>query len=384
MEDRKKLIRELEARKVQTQEALDGLLEKLGESFITRIESGEITPDMPVSDTADSPQGLCDEKARNLKEIAGSQETIKAIEANLSRLGELEELIDRKEQENSEKVREIAHLYSKLGEFILGDPRFREFCAPFEAEFNDITLRIDFQEKKLDELENSEGGFFIKVANGAKSMVTKSLLAKYRSTLEKLYRSAGEQFIVTLGKPSENLDELSGDEELDELIEQCEELRKLSATLKEEIAKLRNERKECADVLDQGGSPTRRISDIEKYIARIREDIRKIHRRFGTSIRRKEVISVFAVDFTDGEKALDEKICSLEELIFETDRRIEETKIAIAIDEKKAEIDKLKDVITEKRRVIADANAAIQDYDGKIAEAEKQLEELQEQHGQLK
>jgi hypothetical protein len=150
MEDRKKLIRDLEARKAQTQEALDSLLEKLGESFIARIENGEIAPDMPVSETADSPQGLYNDKARNLKEITDSQDAIKAIENNLSRLGELEELIDRKEQENSEKIRAINHLYSNLGELILGDARFHEFCAPFEVEFNDITLRIDLQEKKLD------------------------------------------------------------------------------------------------------------------------------------------------------------------------------------------------------------------------------------------
>jgi hypothetical protein len=383
MEDRKKSIRDLEARKAQTLEALDGLLEKLGESFITRIEGGEITPDMPVSETADSPQGLCDEKAKNIKEIADSQDAIKTIETNLSRLGELEELIDRKEQENSEKNRQMVQFYLKLGELILGDPRFREFCAPFEAEFNDIILRIDSQEKKLDELENSEGGFFTKVANGAKSMVTKSLLTKYRSSLEKLYRSAGEQFIVSWEKSSEDLDDFVADREIAELTGQCEELRKLSAAIKEEIAGLRNERKECADVLDLGGSPIRRISDLEKYIARIREDIKKIHRRFGASIRRADMVSVFSAHFIETEKVLDEKICSLEELIFETERKIEETKIAIAIDDKKAEIEKLKDAIAEKQRVIADTNTAILEYEGEIVEAEKQLEELQEQHGRL-
>jgi hypothetical protein len=385
MEDRKKIIRDLEARKTETQEAMYKLLGKLGESFLTRLEGGEISPDILVSGSAagGNPREIYDEKNKCLKEIADSQSAIKAIEANLSRLGDLEELIGRKERENSEKTREISQFYINIGKLVLGDPQFREFSAPFEPDLSDLSLRMDFQKKKLEELENTENGFFYKLANGAKTMVAKSLLAKYQSGLEKLYRYAGEQFIIVPGKSPEELNGLSLEGELGALTRQCEELRKFSTSLKEEIAGLKGERRECADLLEQGGNPTRRISDLEKYISRVHEDIQKIHCRFGSSIRQPDLATAFSVHFSEDEKVLDDKIGSLEDLIVETDKKIEKTKLEIAIDNGKAEGEKLKEAVAEKERLIVGANEAIAGFNGKIAEAEKQLEELQERHGQF-
>ena len=391
MEDRKKLIRDLEAKKAETQGILDELLENLGESLLIRFENDEIKPGLPPPPAeGDHPAALREEKAVLVREIANSRTSIKAIERNLSRLGDLETIISQKERLLSEKNKEANNLNAELGNLILDDYHFDDFCAPYKNQLHDILFRIDFQKKKLEEIESQEGGFFSQIANGVKKMLSKSLIAKDQNALEKLYRNVGEQFFSLRERrlndsqeSSANAVDIQADGIIAELIKNGDELRVFQKTVRDEIAGFKSERRDTADSLDKGGDPVRRISDLEKYISRIEDDIGKIYRRFGICIRGAEQKNVFAGFFNDGDKILDEKIDALEALILDTDKRIAKTKIAIAIDNEKSEIAKLKDSIESKRRMIADANNDISNMENKINSAEKNIEELQEKHDQI-
>ena len=397
MEDRKKTLRDLEAKKAETLEILDRLHESLGGSLITRLESGGAGngfPDLPVSKAeGENPRGIWEENQKLLTEIADTEETIKAIETDLSRLGEMEGEINRKDAESAEKTKEMALFYTDLGRLILEDPGFDQFSAPYRQQLEDLFLQLHAREKQLDDLEKSEGNFFARLANGARGWITKSQLTRNETTLKNLYRSAGEKFILSraredyrtqesqsqddpLDNSPEIFDESSWGGEITDQVHKTEELRKLQNSLKDDIARLLKERRETADSLNKEGNPVRRIAGLEKYITRNREEIRIVHRRFGSCIREKNWKKKFISFYSDDDRVLEEKIASLDESLKETEGRIEEVRIAIAVDNENAEIEKLKNVIEEKRRRIAEAEAAIAETEGQIAAAEKHIKEL--------
>ena len=393
MEDRKKTLRDLEEAKADTLELLDNLLEKLGESLVSRMETsgGKKKGKNQESDSrelakaeGDNPALLWEEKKSLLRDIADSEGNIKAIEADLRHLGELEEKINQKEREKNEKAKELFLLCTELGRLVLADPGFENFTASFEQEMNDISLKIDFQQKKLEELDSSEGNFFTRLTNGVKGMVTKAMLSKNEAALERLYRSAGEQFLVFMENSSGREEPEFKDGEIDTLTHDGLKQRKTHEALKEEIAGLKAERRETADAIDQKGNPARRISELEVRITRIKEEIRALHRRFGACARKNEWKDHFSSLYSESDKILDDKIASLYESLKDTETKIEATKIAIAIDNENAEIAKLKDAIEDKKRRIADAESAITGMQGQIAAAEKRIEDLTGKHGEKK
>ena len=134
MEDKKKYLRELEARKSNTLEMLDTLHERLGTSLLTSLDSKDKASEIAglSSEIDDNPSFLFVEKARLVKEIKDSEESIREIEADLHHLGEIEAIISRKEQEKNEKNREISHINLDLGRLVLSNPGFEHFTADFE------------------------------------------------------------------------------------------------------------------------------------------------------------------------------------------------------------------------------------------------------------
>jgi predicted nucleic acid-binding Zn-ribbon protein len=277
-----------------------------------------------------------------------------------------------------------------LGRLILEDPHFDHFSVSYRQQMEDIFLQIDSQEKRLNELENAEGNFFARLANGARGWITKSQLAKNEAALKGLYRSAGEQFLLTRTQEESSVrdnfpeifDDSSWGEEIAGEMQKTEALQKLQVSLKDDISRLLTERRGIADSLNQEGNPVRRISGLEKFISRNKEEIRVVHRRFGACIREDEWKEHFIPLFSEDDKGLEEKIKSLEESLKETEDRIEATKIAIAIDNEKAEIEKLKKNIEDKKQRIADAEAVIAELEGKIEAAEKHITELQGGNGE--
>ena len=383
MEDRKKILRDLEAKKAEIHEVLNKLLENLGNSLMTSLESGgKFFPDLPEPSSDDpNPRSIWDEKLKLNNEIADTEDTIKAIEADLSRLGYIEAEISRKESENIEKTKEFSQASTDVGRLILEESAFDEFTASFRQQLEDIFLQIDTQEKRLNELENTEGGFFARLANGARGWLTKSQLSKHEATLKELYRNAGEQFILSredakVKESPPEMDDSSFSEEIYNQIRKTEEIRKFQVSLNDEVSKLLTERREIADTLNREGNPVKRISGLENFISRNREEIRMVHRYFGFSIREKEWKDKFISLYSEEDKALGEKINSLEESLKETEDRLEAIKTAIAIDNEKAEIEKMRGVIEEKRKQLAEVETAIAEIEEQINAAEKRIEEL--------
>ena len=381
MEDLKKTLKTLESSKAETLELLDSLLENLGESLISRLDIANPDYSNAAAELApDHPYMIYGEKQKLQKEIADAGESIKLIEIDLRHLGELEEEIGRKEREKNDKAKEMIPIHTGLGRIVLTADGFENFSAGFEKELNEISDRIDLQQKKIDELDNAGGNIINRVTNSVKSMVSRALLSKNQTDLEKLFRNAGEKFLDGLEKPELNF--LTAEE-----ISLCEtseaaldtragmELRKQQTALKENIEKLKTERRETADSLDQKGNPARRISELEVFIARTQEEIRFVHRRFGSCAGRNEWKNYFP-ETTDAEKILEDKISSIGGSLEDTDKKINAVRIAIEVEYEKSEIAKLKEQINDKQQRINDAAALIVKMEEQIRDSEKRISEL--------
>jgi DNA repair exonuclease SbcCD ATPase subunit len=371
MDERKRTIRELETKRLQDREGRDLLLENLGETLLSRLEGKKKAPkNLPAQGSGDNPGGALAEYRRLLKETAGSGESIKTIEEETQKLKELEDQINAKEEENSACVKELAGLYEQIGELALGRADHEDFSAFYRGQLDDLLFKIESQEEKLEDLEDSGGGFFSWLGGGARSVVIKALLAKNQASLKRLYRKAGEKFMSP-----ENAGE-AGKGEIASLKEKIEEIRQLSSSLTADLAFLRGEKRKAAEVLGAGGNPARRIQELEKHIARTGEEIRRVYRRFGACSLDPAWKGFYGSLFTKEDSAVLGRIESLEESAKDTEARIEKLKAAIAIDEEKAEIEKLNNSIEAHLQRIAAAEESIGEMRERISGAETHIAEL--------
>jgi chromosome segregation ATPase len=377
MDERKRTIRELEDKRRQDLEGRDLLLENLGETLFSRLEGKKKAPrNLPAREPGDKPEAghspadALAEYQRLLKESADSREIIKTIEEETQKIRELEEQINSKEEENSACARELTGLYEEIGELALGSPDYEDFSEVYRGQFEDLLFKIESQEEKLEELEDSGGGFFSWLGGSARSMVIKALLAKNQASLRRLYRKAGENF----ASPENSCGQGKG--ESASLKEKIDGIRQRSSSLSADLAFLRGEKRKAAEVLGAGGNPARRIQGLEKHIARIGEEIRTVYRDFGAYSLDPAWKGFYGALFAKEDSSVLGRIESLEESIKDTETHIEKLKAAIAIDEEKAEIEKLNAGIEAQRQRIAAAEESIAGMRERIAAAENHIEEL--------
>jgi chromosome segregation ATPase len=371
LEERTRTIRELENKKTQDLGARDLLLETLGETLFGRLEGKKrAAKSLSAQETGDNPGGAVAEYQRLLKEIADSRGVITSIEEETQKLKELEGQINAKEEEHSALAKELTGLYEQIGELALGRADHDDFAAAYKGQLDALLFKIEAQEDKLEELEDSGGGFFSWLGGSARSVVIKALLAKNQASLKRLYRKAGEKFVSP-----ENAS-LAGGGDIASLKEKIDGIRQLSSSLTADLAFLRGEKRKASEVLGAEGNPVKRIQGLEKHIAQTEHEIRNVYRRFGSYSLDPAWKDFYDSLFTKEDSALLARIESLEESIKDTDSHIEKLKAAIAIDEEKAEIENLNAGIEAQRRRIAAAEESIAEMQERIGDAENHIEEL--------
>jgi archaellum component FlaC len=371
MDERKKIIRDLEDKKQADLEGVNRLLENLGETLLLRQGPDQDREAFSApGSSADNPAGLCMEYRRLLEKIAEDGDSIKSIEADTRRIKELEQEIALKEKQNLENSREISLLYAQLGQYVLTDPAFSGFAGPYRNQIDEILLKIDARETRLNELEQKNGGIFSWIGKNAQGLVVKAALAKNQSDLHKIYRSAGERFAVS------GEDAQAGDRDVRELAEKIGDLRRNTEELSAEILSRKEECRKTGELFGAEGSPVKRILNLEKQIARAKEDLRVVYRTFGAYALDPAWKDSFASLITPEDSSQKDKIEALRGSVRETESRIEKLKAAAAIDDEKHEIEKLKRSIEDQRRRIQSARDVIAEMERRIESAEKHIEEL--------
>ena len=379
MDERKKVIRELEDKKQADADAKDRLLEGLGESLFQRMGEADLFP----ADTGNTPAGIVTEYRRLQKEIADSGNTIGNLEADIQRLKELDDAISAKEGEKVRLEKEITEVYILMGKALLDTPEPGEFNDPLRLQKESLLARIGEQENKIRELEEREGGILAWLGKSAQMAVSRALLAKNRSALERVYHTAGERFLSAgkgtgADRPQAEERDVSAAGQLDgEAAEKAGKLKMSLSLLDADLSGLKAERRKISDFFSIDGSPSQRIQRLEKHISHVKGELPAVCLRLGSFAAEgggKEALSsILTVE--DG-TVLD-KVNSLNSRIAEWDLTINKTRTSINIDNEKIEIEKTKKAILNQRVKIAAANDAISDLEKQIAESEHRIEEWQ-------
>jgi predicted RNase H-like nuclease (RuvC/YqgF family) len=373
MDDRKTVIKELEEKKRTLTESRNRLLQGLGESLLQRIGDGE-----PFSNglsaglsagQAGGPGAVLAEYRRMRKEIVDSNGTIKSLELDIVRLKELEEKISAIESEQSLLKGELAQVQVRVGFAILKAPNV-SISALFKNQEEALLAKIEEHEKTLEKLEEQGGGIFNWLGKNARTAVEKALLLKNRSDLEKLYLTAGTEYLST------PMAELS-DEEAAKDAEKAQALKERVSSLAEELLSLKEERRKIGGVFGTESSPASRIRGFERRIAQITKEFPAVYLRLGLLAAASGGKDTFASFMNGDDPAVLEKAEALALQIAGEELSIRKINAAIRIDEEKAEIEKLKRAIAAQRQKITAAEDAITSLEEQISETERHIAELE-------
>jgi septal ring factor EnvC (AmiA/AmiB activator) len=360
MDGRRKNIRDLEQQREKDLESLDLMLKTLGEALLIRRERGE----------ASGFSAETGEYRRLVREIAVSEDAIKAARAEMERFKELEERIAAADRETAERTRQNAELNISLGELLLEDDALGDFTAPYRRQIAALVPKIRSLERRLEELEDKDGsGVFSWIGKGAQGLVLRSFLGKSRGNLRHIWGSAGEQFILT----EKNKRPPAGAEAL----KTCGEIGRVRASLDDlnrEGAALRDERQKLFDSFAAGAYPAKRIQTLEKNLLRLRGDLSALALSFGGALAGG---SPLPEDLSGEDRLLLEKTGALRETIKTCEGQIEKLKSSLAIDEEKRKIAGMRRSIEHHKKRIAAGEAAIADLEEHIAGSNRRIEELQ-------
>ncbi|GHU61756.1 hypothetical protein FACS189445_4090 [Spirochaetia bacterium] len=379
MDARKISIREQEDARRETQRTRKGMVEQLGETLLARLDRSD-------GDVFPSELG---EYRRILGEIAGAEAKIRAIEADILRLKELEGEITEKEQDNAEKTKELWAVYTRLGETLLAEAAEADFAAPFKGQAETLTEKIRSQEDRLRELEEGKHGtIFTWIGNNTQGLMVRASAAKNRTALQRLYTAAGEKFASRYEQAPADFQHNHPNESLPD---QALTIRRELAELGESLTLLRDERRKTQAALGQDSpgvkaGPSLQTRDLRRQIALEGEQLRCLYARFGDRFDDQSAGTVTESDenggpgvevslLSDEDKTALARIRELRGDIAEYDLKIEKLKAAIRIDEARATIAKIEKTIAGHRQRIAAGEEAIAALEKRIEEAKGHIEE---------
>jgi predicted nucleic acid-binding Zn-ribbon protein len=368
MDERKKAIAGLEAKKQEALGSLGLIFEDFGENLFARIYGqGKKT----AEDAGREPPGA-QEYLKLKKDIADSEQLIRVTESDTFRLKELETCIRGKEDEYAALAREAAETRVELGRRMHGDPSFTRITESFQDRLDALVDKIRVTELKLDQVDGREGSnIFSWIGKNTQALTLRFFLGRDQANLEKAYESLGARLLR-----SEN-SELAAGHEIAGLAEEAGNLEKKAGTLKEELDRLRSERRKLNSAFAAEGGAVRRIQGLERHIAQVKGELRIVYRRFGEDAADPARAADFACLLNDDDKAVLEKSELAKKTIGEYDQEIEKLKTAIAIDDEKAGIEKMRKSIRDHRDRIRAGEEAVADLEGRIAGAEKRIAELE-------
>jgi len=365
MDERKKNIAEMTEKNRSDSEARNRLLEGLGENLLRKI--GEEEPF--TGNSGNTLGGVLTEYRRLQKDNAESVEIIRSLEEDAGKLKEVEQKIGDVEGKKAGLENDFSEACALLGKALLGTPDFNDLTEPAIRQEETLFAKIDDLESKLKELEEKGGGVFARLKKNAQIAVSKTILAKNKSALQRLYRMEGEKF---LDAKHEQIPE--GDLALNAA--RAGELKGQLSGLNAELAEFKESRRMILERFGADGSPTRRIQGIEKRISQIKGECAACSLRFGLLAAEsggKEAVAAF---LSEEDALVLQRAEIFRTQIAERDLNIKKVETAINIDEEKSEIEKMQKAILNQQQKIAEAKKKIAELEKQIAETELNIEEL--------
>jgi peptidoglycan hydrolase CwlO-like protein len=216
-------------------------------------------------------------------------------------------------------------------------------------------------------------------------MVLRSFLTKAQESLEQLYRNVGERYSRhdsnRLLDDSANSD--SSSSESVAVAEFCAEIERRRAevrVLSQELADLKEERKEISGSFNAEGGPLKQIQTLKNHIVHVQDELKALYRRIGAEaasidgVERRDIVNSLVKP--EDQESLD-NAAQISRLIRENERAIEKLQASLAIDDEKEKIEKYRKMIQEKKDKIAQAEKNIAEFEEGIRVSETAIEKLQ-------
>jgi len=367
MDDRKKRIDDLIRNNEENHSSLSTLLENFGQNLYAR------TKDVNANfEDIDRYNDL-------LRDIAESNAAIGKIEEKNRRYKELEDAIEAKEKEERERDKEMDGIFRRLGKALLENSAYDDYTSLFKEQADALSAKLESLETRIGELDNKEGGnVFSWIGKSAQGLVLKSFLSKAQDNREQLFHEIGERY--------SNRDSVSEDDEIAVIRAEIDNLRDISKTAIDEIAILKDEKREISAGFGIDGNPQKQIQSVKNHINEVEETLRSLYKNFGAQAagimdddiapERKYFIDTI-VTAEDGESI--GRAVRLNQSIFDNEKAIAKLRASLAIDEERTKIEKSLRSIEDKKSKIKDLENDISDLEGSVRECEAYIQELQKQ-----
>jgi len=366
MDERKNVIREFEKNIKADTEGRNRLLADLGETILQRIADDDPFPEK----TGNTPGAVLADYRKLQEEAAETTEIIKSLEADMLLLEELNLKISSGEGEQSGFEKELVEVYVQLGKLLLEHPGLEETTGSFKQQEEVLLAKIEEQEKKLEDLDNQGGGVLAWFGKNAQMALSRTLLLKNQSALQRLYRSTAEYFIsATTGE------ELEG--EAAEYSEKALTKKNALASVTQDLTALKTERRKIIGRSGADGSPFRRIQGYEKHISQINGEFPAVYLRLGSLAAENSGAGELSSFIKEEDAEILEKAKLFMQKISEKELEIQKIQAAINIDNVNSEIERIKKSIQGQQRKISNAEEAIAALEKQLAESEQHIEELE-------
>ena len=375
MDERKKSIEELEKARQEARSSLDILLENFGENLYARTCSAA------SGALYDSKADFEDLIQYNifLGDIAESNVAIEKVEEKNRRFKELEESIEIRENEEKERLKELAAIHRKLGKALLENSAYNDFTSLFKEQADALTTKLESLENRIKDLENKEGSnVFSWIGKSAQGLVLRSFLSKAQESQEQLYLNVGERFT--------NRNAVSDEDAVAKHREEIDKIRSVSRSAMDELSVLKDEKRMILAGYGIDGNPQKQIQNLKTHIDMVRKELRNLYKNFGAQAagimdaeiqpERKYFIDTI-VTAEDGE--IIGRAARLNQSLFDYEKSINKLRASLSIDEENTKIEKCQKSIFDKKNKISELEDSISDLEENVREAQARILELRKQ-----
>jgi DNA repair exonuclease SbcCD ATPase subunit len=349
MDERLRVIRELEVGRKQAQSALAKITENLGRSLYLKQPEGEY-------------QRLSteiDEAAQGLAAIAADEQKMQNLDAKTRALS----------GEDTEQAKKLPDLYRQLGEVVLSRETplslsgIKQQCKSLQARARELEDRLDAV---------SATKFWNRLAKGAQDIVNKPLLLKCRADIERLYIEAGQRFE---SETSEDKDEA-----LDELIQEIKFIKNKRQDIASDIHSAQEERVRINE--SYGGSTKRKAEGLRRSMGATETERNTVCQSRGEAIAdlytdradtTPSLLSGGASELDENENKLLNDALEKRRSIKTMEERISRLRTGIALDEETAKAQKIQKSLEQEEQKLAELKKNLKQSKKRIEELEKQV-----------
>ncbi|MDR1929278.1 MAG: hypothetical protein LBQ44_01490 [Treponema sp.] len=361
MDERRKIIGELDEKRKESLRSCSQTLEDLGKSLVERLEEARFSG------------GEGGEYRRVSQEIADSEASIASIRGALARIKELDEEISVKAEERSNREEEAAVLYIRLGEGVLEGAFPDSGEIPGKKQLELILSRNNTLEERLQDLEDRGGaGFFSWFSRGVQTLVINSSMRKNFRQLDRIYLQAGKAYAQRAESRAPDQGTL---EEAAALLRDTLAQRRIIAELEGAAAELEEERRRIRNSFGFREKPSARIKTLEQRNFRRREDLRGLYLKVGEDAAAEKLSGA---DLADEDRAKLAEARRYKENADKDGREIEKLEAAIAVDQEREKIVKLERAVSGQKERIAAGERNLEDLNRRIEDAHERIKQIED------